>query len=137
MIDEARALKVAVDTGKVILGARRARRAAKEKKARLLVLASNCPEADLKTLADTPVPAISLAAGAVLFHQGRTLVYVKRKSDKYERREVQILGREGGRWLVVPRRGNVPIGVAAGEAVVSRQAQIVLSEEFRNAGDND
>jgi len=55
VIDEARALKVAVDTGKVILGARRARRAAKEKKARLLVLASNCPEADLKTLAGVKV----------------------------------------------------------------------------------
>ena len=50
MIDEARALKVAVDTGKVILGVRRARRAAKEKKARLLVIASNCPDAELKTL---------------------------------------------------------------------------------------
>ncbi len=48
MIDEARALKVAVDTGKVVLGARGVRRAAKDKKARLIVLASNCPDADLK-----------------------------------------------------------------------------------------
>ncbi len=50
MIDEARALKVAVDTGKVVLGARGVRRAAKAKQARLVVLASNCPDAGLKAL---------------------------------------------------------------------------------------
>jgi large subunit ribosomal protein L30e len=50
VIDEARALKVAVDTGKVILGLRRVRRAVKQEKARLLVVASNCPDPELKSL---------------------------------------------------------------------------------------
>ncbi|TLZ56117.1 MAG: 50S ribosomal protein L30e, partial [Methanobacteriota archaeon] len=50
MIDEARALKVAVDTGKVVIGAHRAKRAAKERKARLVVVSSNCPDAELRAL---------------------------------------------------------------------------------------
>lgn len=67
MIDEARALKVAVDTGKVILGSRRVRRAAKEKRARLIVLASNCPDADLKGLTGVKVhtfPGTNVELGA-------------------------------------------------------------------------
>ena len=55
MIDEARALKAAVDTGKVVLGARRARRAVTDKKARLLVVATNCPDPELKALAGVKV----------------------------------------------------------------------------------
>lgn len=55
MIDEARALKVAVDTGKVVLGARRSKRVAKERKARLVVVASNCPDAELRGLAGVKV----------------------------------------------------------------------------------
>ncbi len=50
MIDEARALKIAVDTGKVVLGARGAKRAARTKKARLIVLASNCPDTELNAI---------------------------------------------------------------------------------------
>jgi len=44
MIDVARALKVAVDTGEVRFGARVVRLAAKAGKARLVVVAANCPE---------------------------------------------------------------------------------------------
>lgn len=44
MIDIHRALRVATDTGEVRFGLREARRAAKSKKAKLVVLASNCPE---------------------------------------------------------------------------------------------
>ena len=55
MIDEARALKVAVDTGKVVLGARRAKRVAKERKARLVVVSSNCPDVELRGLAGVKV----------------------------------------------------------------------------------
>ncbi len=44
MIDVARALKAAVDTGKVRFGLRSVRQAAKAGKARLIVVASNCPE---------------------------------------------------------------------------------------------
>ena len=44
MIDVARALKVAVDTGEVRFGLRTVRQTAKAGKARLVVVASNCPE---------------------------------------------------------------------------------------------
>ncbi|HLE46353.1 MAG TPA: 50S ribosomal protein L30e [Thermoplasmata archaeon] len=55
MIDEARALKVAVDTGKVLLGASRAKRAAREKKARMVVVSSNCPDAELRSMAGVKI----------------------------------------------------------------------------------
>ena len=45
MIDVPRALRVAADTGEV-------RRAAKSKKAKLVVLASNCPEEATRNLGD-------------------------------------------------------------------------------------
>lgn len=44
MIDVARALKAAVDTGEVRFGLRTVRQVAKRGKARLIVLATNCPE---------------------------------------------------------------------------------------------
>ena len=44
MIDVARALKVAVDTGDVRFGIRTVRHAAKSGKARLVVVAANCPD---------------------------------------------------------------------------------------------
>ncbi len=44
MIDLVRALKVAVDTGEVRFGLRTVRQVAKAGKARLVVVASNCPE---------------------------------------------------------------------------------------------
>ena len=44
MIDVSRALKAAVDTGEVRFGLRTVRQIAKAGKARLVVVASNCPE---------------------------------------------------------------------------------------------
>jgi hypothetical protein len=86
--------------------------------------------AQIKGSVSRPQEAVSVPRGAVLFHQGRALVYVRVAPGKYERREVQILGREGDRWTLAA-------GVAAGEPVVYRQAQILLSEEFRGDVDND
>jgi hypothetical protein len=77
-----------------------------------------------------PQEAVSVARTAVLFHQGRALVYVRISPGRYERREVQVIGQEDERWVL----GN---GVTAGEPVVWRQAQILLSEEFRGDVDND
>jgi hypothetical protein len=57
-------------------------------------------------------------------------VYVRIGPGRYERREVQILGREGDRWLLAS-------GVTAGEPVVYQRAQVLLSEEFRGEADND
>lgn len=44
MIDVGRALKIAVDTGEVRFGIRSVRLAAQAGKARLVVVASNCPQ---------------------------------------------------------------------------------------------
>jgi hypothetical protein len=74
--------------------------------------------------------AVAVPAGALLYHQGRALVYVRIGPGRYERREVQVLGRAGERWVL----GG---GVSAGEPVVSRRAQVLLSEEFRGEADND
>ncbi len=77
-----------------------------------------------------PRAAVSVPAGAVLTHQGRSLVYVREGPDQFERREVRVLGREGGRVVL-------GAGVKAGEPVVARQAQVLLSEEFRAAAGDD
>jgi hypothetical protein len=74
--------------------------------------------------------AVSVPASALLVHLGRTLVYVRIGPGRFEHREVRILGREGDRWILAA-------GVAAGEPVVFRQAQVLLSEEFRGEMDND
>src|SRR5581483_3454335 len=76
-------------------------------------------------------PAVAIPVGAVLFHQGRTLVYVRVKPGAYERREVRLLGREGDSWAVAARQASDPAGVEPGEVVVQRGAQVLLSEEFR------
>ena len=52
MIDVSRALRVAADTGEVRFGLRQVRRAAKAKAAKLVVLASNCPEDAVQNLGD-------------------------------------------------------------------------------------
>src|SRR6185437_13579587 len=62
-------------------------------------------------------PAVAVPAGAVLYHEGRSLVYVRIGPEKFQRREVHLLGQEGDRWIVSVRRGNLPIGVAAEEVV--------------------
>jgi RND family efflux transporter MFP subunit len=67
--------------------------------------------------------AVAVPASAVLFHQGRALVYVRLDPGRYERREIQLLGREGDRWVLAA-------GVKAGEFVVHEQAQVLLSQEF-------
>lgn len=75
-------------------------------------------------------PAVSVPAGAVLYHEGRPLVYVRTDKEKYQRREVRLLGREEDRWILAVRQGEPPVGVAPEESAVSRQAQVLLSREF-------
>lgn len=74
--------------------------------------------------------AVAIPADAVLFHQGRSLVYVRVKPGAYERREVRLLGREDHSWVVAPHEGLT--GLDAGDSVVSRGAQMLLSEEYRS-----
>jgi hypothetical protein len=84
--------------------------------------------------------AVAVPVGAVLFHQGRALVYVHPEPHRFIRREVRILGRLGNRYLLAPRDALFDlekVGVKPGDKVVSEQAQVLLSEEFRSAVDND
>src|SRR5262249_26410368 len=74
--------------------------------------------------------AVSVAKTALLYHQGRALVYVQLEPGKFERREVQVLGEQDNRWVLAS-------GVKDKELVVSRQAELLLSEEFRVDVDND
>lgn len=84
-------------------------------------------------------PAVRVGSGAVLFHQGRALVYVRVKPGGFERREVQPLGRDGEFWVLAARQDFEPGGLKPGEVVVSHGAQVLLSEEFRGevAADTD
>jgi biotin carboxyl carrier protein len=86
--------------------------------------------ASVKTLGEEARPAVAVPESALLYHQGRALVYVRLSPGRFERREVQVLGRDGERWVLAG-------GVTAGEHVVHRRAQVLLSEEFRGDVDND
>jgi biotin carboxyl carrier protein len=93
--------------------------------------------ASLRSPGTDPRPAVAVLADAVLYHEGRPLVYVRITPEKYQRRQVELLGRKGDLWVVLPRQAGLPVGVAPGEFVVSRQAQILLSEEFHGAAVDD
>ena len=75
-------------------------------------------------------PVVAVPISAVLTHQGRHLVYVKKAPGEYQRREVHLLGREGGQAILAA-------GVRPDEAVVVRQAQLLLSQEFRSEAEAD
>ena len=67
MIDVARALRVATDTGDVRFGVREVRKAAKAKAAKLVVLASNAPQEPTKDLGDVRIfrfPGTNVDLGA-------------------------------------------------------------------------
>ena len=76
--------------------------------------------------------AIAIPARALLVHQGRPLVYVQRSPGRYERREVFPLDRDGD-TLYVSAKGWGP----GDDQVVVRNAQALLSEEFRSDTDDD
>jgi RND family efflux transporter MFP subunit len=77
-----------------------------------------------------PRPAVTVPASALLYHQGRTLLYVQLSPGRYERREVEVLARDGDTLILTA-------GVRPGEAVVCAQPQVLLSEEFRRDTDDD
>ncbi len=84
--------------------------------------------------------AVSVPASALLYHQGRALVYRSVGPGRYERREVQVLGRDGDRLVLAAREPFSLIGLDPGkDSVVYRQAQLLLSEEFliRIEADNE
>ncbi|HLJ95636.1 MAG TPA: hypothetical protein VKU02_20840 [Gemmataceae bacterium] len=87
-------------------------------------------QATVKIPESKPRKAVAVPERALLYHQGRALVYVRITPGRFERREVQVLGRDADRWVLAS-------GVAPGELVISERAQALLSEEFRTAADVD
>jgi multidrug efflux pump subunit AcrA (membrane-fusion protein) len=77
-----------------------------------------------------PQAGVGVPESSLLYHDGRALVYVRIGAGRYERREVRVLGRQQGRWVLAA-------GVEQREPVVSRRAQVLLSEEFRAEVDLD
>lgn len=67
MTDLAGALRKALDTGRVVLGVRQARRAVRGREARLVITARNCPDEFLKTQKEVPLeefPGTNVELGA-------------------------------------------------------------------------
>src|SRR5262249_40404456 len=73
--------------------------------------------------------AVAVPTSAILTHQGRLLIYVEQTPRKFIRREVRLLVREGDQAILAT-------GVRPGEAVVVRQAEVLLSEEFRSPAED-
>jgi cobalt-zinc-cadmium efflux system membrane fusion protein len=83
--------------------------------------------ADVPDMRMKATKAMTVPATALVYHDGRSFVYVREAPGRYERRQVQVLGHDGD--------GVVFSGaVRAGEPVVCAGAQILLSEEFRESG---
>jgi hypothetical protein len=78
--------------------------------------------------------AIAVPATAILFHEGRSIIYVRTAEDRYQRHEVHLIQRVGTDWLVVASTNTSSAGIAAGNAVVHQQAQVLLSKEFLQSG---
>jgi multidrug efflux pump subunit AcrA (membrane-fusion protein) len=90
-----------------------------------------------------PVSGLAVPRSAVLFHQGRALVYRRvyppdppergkppAKFHKFERVEVNVLGRDGDTWIVAG-------ALVDGDLIVTEGAIRLLSMEFRSDVDND
>ncbi len=58
-MDVNRAIRLAVNTGQTVSGVKEARRAAEEKKAKLIITASNCPESEFKSKKFRGIPIYS------------------------------------------------------------------------------
>jgi multidrug efflux pump subunit AcrA (membrane-fusion protein) len=76
-----------------------------------------------------PRPAIMVPATALLYHQGRALIYLRKEEGAhvYARREVEVLGRDGEHWILA---ANPNKEIVAGKLVVARNAQELLAAEF-------
>ena len=79
------------------------------------------------------VAAVSIPETALVYHLGRPMVYRYKGAARFERMEVRLLGRNADRWIVA----SEPNGIGADDAIVVDGAQSLLSEEFRQAGDDD
>jgi hypothetical protein len=81
-------------------------------------------KAILQVNAAQPISAVAVPKAALLYHQGRALVYIQLSGDRYQRKEVTVLGRDGDHYVL-------GAGVDADDLVVTEGALALLSEEFR------
>jgi multidrug efflux pump subunit AcrA (membrane-fusion protein) len=96
-------------------------------------------KAEVPKIQGEPREAVSVPGNALLYHQGRALVYVKERTLNskgrefivFSRREVQILGDQEDRWILAAG------AVRVGEEVVSDEPQVFLSAEFLSTVDVD
>jgi multidrug efflux pump subunit AcrA (membrane-fusion protein) len=83
-----------------------------------------------------PSPAVAVPESALVYHQGRALVYVLKHKDaktvRFARREVQVLGHKEGQWVLAFSQD-----LQGGDQVVVSGAQRLLSIEFLSAADDD
>lgn len=87
---------------------------------------------EVKAAPEFARPALSVPLSAIVFHQGRSFLYVCVGAGKYARREVNLLGRDGAQWVLTVQQEN------EGQAVVIGGAQVLLSEEHRgDPGENN
>jgi hypothetical protein len=84
-----------------------------------------------------PQDAVAVPASALLYHQGRALVYVRVQPDRYQHRDVQVLGHDGDHCILTARSLLNPTGIEPKEVVVTNNAQVLLSAEFRRDTDDD
>jgi biotin carboxyl carrier protein len=95
--------------------------------------------AELKGVERTDMPrqsVLSVPGTALLYHQGRAIVYVRinktAKTTTFKRCEVQVLGSEGARWILAVNQL-----FDKDDLLVTGNAQLLLSEEFNKADDDD
>jgi biotin carboxyl carrier protein len=92
-------------------------------------------QAELTGRSRTDAPrrnAVSVPATALLYHQGRALIYLRvpkkeKEATIYARREVEVLGRDGERCILA---ADPKQEIVAGALVVASNAQQLLAEEF-------
>ena len=82
-------------------------------------------------------PAVSVPAEALLFHQGRTLVYVRQRPGVYRAETCGCWAARETLGFLALRQSTVRAGLSPGEVVVSGGAQMLLSEEFRGDVESD
>ena len=83
-------------------------------------------QANIRLAAGPPSPVVSIAAEAVLEHEGRDIVYVLLSGEEFERREVVLGDRYGDEVAILA-------GVLPGERVVTQGAYQLKLQELQPA----
>jgi hypothetical protein len=84
-------------------------------------------KADVPDVRGKAAKAVAVPATALVYHDGRSFVYVREAPGRFERRLVQVLGRDGDHVVLSG-------AVGGGEPIVYAGAQVLLSEELRGSG---